>query len=271
MDISTIFLTAFVIGGIALLCSLALALAAHCFHVATDPRVAALEATLPGINCGACGFAGCADYARAIASGEVAVDRCAPGGPDVLHALSIATGQEVQTSERLVALVHCAGDADKALHRHAYNGVADCHAAHALAGGDLACTHGCLGYGSCARVCPVDAIEIMNNLAVVHPDLCIGCKACVSACPRNIISMVPQSQKVHVLCSSKDKGPIAKKACKVACIGCRICVKLDADAFVMDGFLAKRNYAVPVINEEVPAKCPGHCIVNTDQPQEAQA
>ncbi len=261
MDIGTIILTAGVIGGIAAICASALAMAAHCFAVAEDPQVAALEKELPGINCGACGYAGCSDYAKAIAAGEVDIDRCAPGGGDVLAALSALTGAAAAAFEKMVALVHCAGDADNAVHRHSYNGLMDCHAAHQLAGGDMTCGYGCLGYGSCARVCPVDAIEIKNNLAIVHPDLCIGCKACVTSCPRSIISMVPAAQKIHVLCNSKDKGPVAKKACKVACIGCRICAKLDEAAFTMDGFLAKRNYSHDVSNDAVIDKCPGKCIV----------
>ena len=261
MDITTILLTAGVIGGIAAICASALALAAHCFAVEEDPRVAALEKVLPGINCGACGYAGCSDYAKAIATGEDGIDRCAPGGAEVLEALAAATGAAAATFEKLVALVHCAGDSEKAPHRHDYNGIMDCHAAHHLAGGDMICGYGCLGYGSCARVCPVDAIEIKNNLAIVHPDLCIGCKACVAGCPRNIITMAPASQKIHVLCSSQDKGPVAKKACKVACIGCRICAKLDEAAFTMEGFLAKRNYSNDVTNTAVIGKCPGKCIV----------
>jgi len=135
----------------------------------------------------------------------------------------------------------------------------------------MLCEYGCLGYGSCAVVCPVGAIEIKDNLAVVHPELCIGCRACVNACPRGIIKMVPESRSVHVLCSSKAKGPIAKKACKVACIGCRLCVKLGGDAFEMDGFLAKRNYETPAINDMLIDKCPGNCIVKTGPDENVEA
>ncbi|MFU8780338.1 MAG: RnfABCDGE type electron transport complex subunit B [Kiritimatiellia bacterium] len=266
MDIISILVTAGVIGGIAMICASALAIAAHVFAVQQNPRVAELEKLLPGINCGACGFAGCSDYAKAMAAEEIGIDRCAPGGTEVLEALAAATGAVAAAFEKMVAIVHCNGDAENAGHRHAYNGLIDCHAAHQLAGGDMSCSYGCLGYGSCARACPVDAIEIKNNLAIVHPDLCIGCKACVASCPRNIIAMVPASQSIHVLCSSKDKGPIAKKACKVACIGCRICTKLDASAFTMDGFLAQRNYASAVTDPAVIEKCPGKCIVDIGTP-----
>jgi carbon-monoxide dehydrogenase iron sulfur subunit len=37
---------------------------------------------------------------------------------------------------------------------------------------------------SCARVCPTDALEIRPGGGVrLHPELCIGCRNCVGACP----------------------------------------------------------------------------------------
>jgi anaerobic carbon-monoxide dehydrogenase iron sulfur subunit len=37
---------------------------------------------------------------------------------------------------------------------------------------------------SCARVCPVDALEVRRGGGVrFHADLCIGCHNCVGACP----------------------------------------------------------------------------------------
>ena len=264
MDWSPVLVTSGAIGAVGLACGTALAMAARFLAVREDPRIAEIEALLPGVNCGGCGYAGCADYAKAVAAGAAAIDLCAPGGPDTLHALAAATGQEAAAGERMVAMVLCQGDETRARHKHLYNGLADCSAAALVAGGDMACSYGCLGYGSCAFVCPSGAIEISRNLAIVHPDLCIGCRKCVSACPRSIIHMVPASRGIHVLCSSKDKGPVAKKTCAVACIGCRLCVKFGGEAFEMDGFLARRNYAIPVASEEAIAKCPGKCIVRTD-------
>ncbi len=261
MDINTILITAGAIGGVGLVCGTALALAAKFLAVKEDPRVEAMEEILPGANCGGCGFAGCADYAKAIINDGAAINLCAPGGAEVLDAIAKAMGIEASVEEKKVAVVMCAGDSDKAPRKHLYNGVADCTAAAAVAGGDKVCRYGCLGYGSCANVCPVGAIEIKKGVAIVHPELCISCGACVSACPRNLIKMVPISRTIHVLCSSKDKGPVVKKACQVGCIGCRMCVKLAGDAFEMDGFLARRNYDIPVENEGIVEKCPGKCII----------
>lgn len=269
----TILTTGLIIGLLGAICAIALALAAKAFEVQEDPRIALIEEALPGVNCGACGYAGCPDYAKAVASGDAPIDRCAPGGADVIARLAQLTGSEaVPDTEKVVAFVRCSGDEATAVHKHQYNGVADCFAANLVAGGDMLCENGCLGYGTCAAACPVNAIEIKDNLAIVHPDLCIGCSKCVSACPRDIISMVPASQSIHVQCNSKAKGPVAKKACQKPCIGCRLCVKMEPDAFEMDGFLARRIYSTHVTNPEVTDKCPGKCIVNYgDQEAPAEA
>ncbi len=256
--------TALLIGGLGAVCGAALAAAARFLAVHEDPRIAEAEACLPGVNCGGCGFAGCADYAKAIITGGAAVNLCAPGGEVTLAALAALTGKQVERTERKVAFVRCGGTRTLARQKHLYNGLADCAAAAAVGGGDKACSYGCLGYGSCARVCPVDAIALDDGLATVHPELCIGCGACVKACPRDLITMIPESRTIHVVCSSRDKGPAVKKVCSVGCIGCRICSKLAADeAITMDGFLAVVDYAKPLANPELPAKCPGKCIIDT--------
>ena len=46
-----------------------LVLASHFMAVKEDETVTALRACLPGANCGACGYAGCDEYAKALAAG----------------------------------------------------------------------------------------------------------------------------------------------------------------------------------------------------------
>ena len=64
---------------IGLLGAAILVVAAHFMHVEEDPRVGEVLGVLPGANCGACGYAGCADYAKAIVEGAP-VNKCVPGG-----------------------------------------------------------------------------------------------------------------------------------------------------------------------------------------------
>ena len=40
----------------------------------------------------------------------------------------------------------------------------------------------CNGCKSCEEVCPVESIKVPANVAVVTPDDCIDCNACIDAC-----------------------------------------------------------------------------------------
>ncbi len=257
------------IGGIGLASAAALAVADKYLSLPEDPRVTRVTECLPGANCGGCGFAGCADYARAIVLNGADPSLCAPGGPACVQAIAACLGVTASVRERRVALVLCCGDDTEAVRRAAYNGITDCAAAQATAGGDKGCTYGCLGYGSCARVCPVNAVAFRNGLAVIDKARCIACGKCVAACPRKLIKLVPASAEIHVLCSSKDKGPAVKKVCGTGCIGCRLCTKTADGAITMDGFLAVVDYTKPLTNEETVAKCPAHCIRKDPSPAAA--
>jgi Na+-translocating ferredoxin:NAD+ oxidoreductase RNF subunit RnfB len=254
------------LAALALVASFGLAIAARIFAVAHDPRAAAIEEELPGVNCGACGLPGCSELAKRIAEGKADVDACPVGGEAVARTIAQLLGQEYEGGGvKEVALVLCGGTDEVAAKRYYYNGIYDCESAAILFGGDKACTYGCLGLGTCAAVCPFDAIDMLpGGLAVVDPRKCTGCTKCVSACPKKIIKMVPSDKTVHILCSSHDKGGVVRKACAVGCIGCQRCVKESPEgAIVMEDNLAVVNYQA-----EVPApvaeSCPMHTIVVRD-------
>lgn len=243
-----------------LILGLVIAIAAIVFAVEIDPRIEQIEEILPGANCGACGYAGCADFSRAVVAGDVPPERC-PSCPastidKVAAILGVAVGERVSK----VAVIKCGGGNDVAGHPQ-YNGVSDCRSANLVAGGPKLCEYGCLGLATCARACPFDAIEITaDGLAVVHPDLCVGCGKCVSVCPRNLIELVPASVPIHVFCNSPAKGAAKRKVCKVSCIGCRKCVKTAEEGqMIMDGFLAKVNYESPPA-ASVAECCPTGCL-----------
>ena len=46
----------------------------------------------------------------------------------------------------------------------------------------------CSGCGKCVEVCPVSAIKIEKEKAVVNDD-CVECGACVGDCPNGAISL----------------------------------------------------------------------------------
>ncbi len=251
-----------VIGGTGIVCGAVLAAASRFFAVHEDPRLEALAELLPGINCGACGFAGCSEYARAMLEKGIPVNLCKPGGHETVSRVASFLGVEAVAGERQVALVLCKGDDAAASRSTLYNGLADCAAAELAGGGGKDCRFGCLGLGTCARVCPVGAIEITaGRLAVVHPELCIGCRQCVAACPRRLIKMAPESSLIHVLCNSHDRGPLVRKVCRVGCIACTVCVKLVNEKGIrMKNNLAVVDYEVPLDNDEVVSRCPQHTI-----------
>ena len=259
--ITSVLVPTLCIGGGGLVGAVALGIADKFLSVPDDPRVQGVLACLPGANCGGCGFAGCADYANAVVFRGAEPNLCAPAGGAGASAIAAVMGQAPgEAAERKAALVLCCGDDTEAVRRSHYNGITDCAAAHSTAGGDKGCTYGCLGYASCARVCPADAVRLDKGIASIDKEACIACGKCVKACPRKLIKLVPASAEYHVLCSSKDKGPAVKKVCGTGCIGCRICTKSAGDAIVMDGFLAVVDYTKPLNDPEVAAKCPGHCI-----------
>jgi RnfABCDGE-type electron transport complex B subunit len=213
------------------------------FEVPVDPKVSAINAVLPGANCGGCGFVGCGDYAEAVVKNGAALTLCGPGGASCAQKIGAVMGVEVSESWPYKAVVHCAADHDKRLKRIEYKGEQTCAAAN-LVSGIQGCTFGCLGLSDCVRVCKYDAIHVVNGLAVVDYEKCTGCKACEVACPRNIITMVPfKAERVLVVaCSNKDNGPVVKEVCSVGCIGCKGCIRPSAGLFEMKDNIPQIDY-----------------------------
>ena len=204
-----------------------LTFASKIFFVPVDETVANLRAELPGANCGACGFAGCDDYANALgADPSVGTGKCPVGGAALAEALAAVLGVEADTSEPQVAVVMCNGHNEAAKTLMEYQGLKTCKAAKQLFGGLSACPYGCMGLGDCAAECPYGAIQICNGVAVVNRELCVGCGICAKTCPNSVIRIAPAKNKVVVQCNSKDKGAVARKNCSNACIGCGKCAKV---------------------------------------------
>ena len=231
---------------------------ARAFAAETDTRVETVTEMLPGVNCGGCGYAGCADFAKAIVEGRAPPMQCPVSTSVNITRIAEYLGITAGEKEKVFAVVRCGGSCAVTV-RSPYNGVGDCRSAALVAGGAKGCDFGCIGFASCARACPFDAIEMRDGLAVVHPELCVGCGKCVDTCPKNLITLAPAAVDVHVYCSSPEKGPVKLKVCKAACIACRKCIKAaDSETQMnINGFLVSTNYSNPPVHDLVEkAKCP---------------
>lgn len=220
---NSILIAAGVIAATGLLSGVLLALASHFMRVEEDETVKKIRECLPGANCGACGYAGCDDYANALSNGNAKTNLCVPGGDRVASEIASVLGVAAEDVVEKIAVVHCNGTCDATEKKNLYNGVNSCAAQGSLFGGPGSCRYGCLGCGDCAAVCPNDAICLKDGIARINREKCVGCGMCASACPKKIISIVPDIKEVAVLCSNRDKGAVARKACKNACIGCKKC------------------------------------------------
>ncbi len=203
-----------------------LTIASKIFFVPVDETVANLRAELPGANCGACGFAGCDDYAAALGEDpSVGTSKCPVGGAAVAAKLAEILGVEAGSAEAQVAVVMCNGNKDAAKTIMEYQGLSTCKAAKQMFGGLNACSHGCLGLGDCQAACPYGAIQVCNGVAVVDREICVGCGICAKQCPNSVIRIAPAKNKVVVQCNSKDAGAKTRKACSNGCIACKKCEK----------------------------------------------
>ncbi len=223
-----------VLGAIALVAAVILYACSKKFAVHEDARLPQVSELLPGANCGGCGFAGCSALADALVKGAdkgtIEGLNCPVGGTEVMDKVAEVLGMAAAGGKPMVAVVRCSGSCEVRPHNVIYDGLQTCAAQHATCAGETACGYGCLGCGDCVEACKFGAININHDtmLPEVDEEKCTACGACVKACPRNIIQLRPKGPKnrrIYVGCVSKDKGAVATRACKAACIGCSKCTR----------------------------------------------
>lgn len=261
MNMSAILYAAAVLGGLGILFGLILTFADKNFRVPVDERVAKVREAVAGANCGACGYAGCDAYARAVVAGEAPITACTPGGKKTLYALAAIMGQKAGDMVPVVARLLCQGETGVVNQRYAYEGPRSCHQASQMAGGPTACAWGCLGLGDCVKACQFGAMKIENGIVVIDEEKCTACGMCVKECPRSLIKLLPRGAKVTVRCLNKAPAKDARTSCSKACIACKRCEKAcNFDAIHVADNCAVIDPDKCTLCGECVKVCPDSCI-----------
>jgi len=262
MTLSTLLIQSVaILGGLGLAIGIMLIAASRKFKVETNPLVEEVVEVLPGVNCGACGFAGCADFAERVVDDNAALDGCPVGGFDVAKEIGGLLGKDVSEGEEMYPYIRCNGGVN-CIDRFDYNGIEDCTAVIMLSDGEKGCNYGCMGRGTCVRACPFGAITIgEDRLPRVNKNLCTSCGLCIESCPNDILTMAKETEKIHVRCLSHDKGKQVKAVCGFGCIGCKLCEKAcEDDAIKVTKFLAEIDQEKCTACGKCIEKCPQNCI-----------
>jgi formate dehydrogenase (NADP+) beta subunit len=233
-----------IMGSLGLIVGIGLALAAKIFYVYVDPLIEAIDEALPGANCGGCGYPGCSSNAEAIATGKSAPDSCVAASSDVAEAIAVLMGVSVEATEPDIARPGCTYGVPRADTKYLYKGVNDCRAAVLLSGGMKVCEIGCLGFGTCERACPFDAISMgADGLPVVNEERCTGCGTCERVCPKHIINLSSVTRRILKEYTNNDCTTPCQRRCPAG---------INISAYI--GHISQGNYAeaVLVIKERNP-------------------
>lgn len=224
--------------GVGAAASAVLIVAARCFSVPVDERIEAVLERLPGVNCGACGYASCAAAAEGVVKGECGPDVCRIAPAEVSEGIAAVMQVALKGTKRKRAYLCCSRNTAEAGSSFSVNGAENCRSMSMLYGGGKKCTGGCIGYGDCEKVCPVGAISMVNGLPVIDPVTCTGCGICVTICPKNIIALIEDTpsaidrKRCNEYCVQEGLKFEVDQEC---CIKCGICYKnCPVDAIVWE-------------------------------------
>jgi NADPH-dependent glutamate synthase beta subunit-like oxidoreductase len=199
--------------GLGAICAIVLGAASRIFYVWEDPRIAQVEATFAGANCGGCGYAGCAAAAVAVVGGTAPPSVCMVGGPDSAQGAAAVMGMEVGMAEPLKSYNTCTGG-NRAPNKFTYIGVNTCSAQSVMSGGQRECSVGCLGLGDCVRACMFNALEMgPDGFPIVNEENCVGCGVCEQICPKGIMNVQTASQRILHFNQSNDRLAPCRQTC----------------------------------------------------------
>jgi Na+-translocating ferredoxin:NAD+ oxidoreductase RNF subunit RnfB len=269
----TVLITVISLSLLALISAVILYFVAQKFKIFEDPRIDDVQAILPGVNCGGCGFAGCRNFAEALVKAETFEGlNCPVGGAVVMGQVANILGKEPPVVEPTVAVLLCNGTPEFRPFTSKYDGVPDCRISHNLYMGETDCSFGCLANGDCVRACNFDAMYMNSEtgLPVIADDKCVSCGACVKACPRHLIELrkkAKKDRKIYVACQNCDRGGPARRACKVACIACNKCFNVcEFDAITIENNLAYIDATKCTFCRKCVTECPTGSIIELNFP-----
>ena len=224
IDWSVFGLVIGIIAAIAIVFGILITIVSKLCAVKENEKVEAVQERLAGANCGGCGYAGCADYAKALVEGKAGLTDCNATDSQSKQEIANILGIEFGGSEPMVAVIKCAGG-ENAPDKYEYVGAEGCLLQSNLIGGKKLCPDGCIGEGTCKNACQYNGISFKKGVGKIDKAVCEGCGACARICPKHLIELIPKRAKIFVACSTKCVGKAAMINCKVSCIGCGLCAK----------------------------------------------
>ena len=137
----TILYSVLVLFVLALILGVALAVCGKKFAVKEDERISQVREHLSGANCGACGYAGCDAFAKALVEEGADINSCSATAVEHKEEIAKILGTSVSGEETIV-VVACRGGHD-ALDKYEYMGYGNCRSMELLGGGRKICKWGC--------------------------------------------------------------------------------------------------------------------------------
>ncbi|WP_422667585.1 electron transport complex subunit RsxB [Buchnera aphidicola] len=143
-----------------------LSYSADIFKVDRDPIIDKINNFFPQSQCGQCGYSGCYSYANAIIQKKEKINKCIPGGEEVI--LNISQLLNITLSSKNV----------KKNKKKIFDTIV------------VIDENNCVGCSKCASFCPVDAIVgAPNYMHTILKDFCTGCNICLLHCPTDCITI----------------------------------------------------------------------------------
>ncbi len=177
-------------------------------------------------------------------AGIAAPNSCVAAGPEVAEAIAEIMGVKIEAKEPDIARPGCYFGVQDADLKYIYDGLDDCRAVALLGGGMKVCTIGCLGLGTCEKICPFNAITMgPQGLPVVDEMKCTGCGACERVCPKHIINLSSVTRRIMREYTTEECTTPCQRSCPAG---------IDIREYIRQISLGNFHRSVQVIKERNP-------------------